>query len=289
MPLNIPGTLVPLHLLINPRLIVPQMIVKDIRQLDFPELRRTGYRGAVFDKDNCLTPPHRDTLVPDLKDAWDECRKTFGPQNVLIVSNSAGSHLDAGEIQAESVSHHLSAPVLRHPSFKPSYSCISSIRAYFASLPRPVRDEELIVVGDRIFTDTVMANRMARHERVSQPTAPSPAGEQPDLVDSPSKELDVFAPRAPASSPTASSRVRVGPLAILTTTVWERDSPILRRLEMQLLRGVERWVLGEGRGAAQDWTDVRYGRFFKELAMPEVLRREKPGFVRRMLRRWRGE
>lgn len=27
---------------------------EDIRQLDFYELRRAGYRGAVFDKDNCL-------------------------------------------------------------------------------------------------------------------------------------------------------------------------------------------------------------------------------------------
>ena len=63
------------------------------------------------------TRPQQDTLVPELQvsytmlsipppsehyhlqDAWDECRRTFGPQNVLIVSNSAGSHLDAGEIQ----------------------------------------------------------------------------------------------------------------------------------------------------------------------------------------------
>lgn len=27
---------------------------KDIRQLDFPALYKAGYRGAVFDKDNCL-------------------------------------------------------------------------------------------------------------------------------------------------------------------------------------------------------------------------------------------
>ena len=27
---------------------------KDIRQLDFLALREAGYRGAVFDKDNCL-------------------------------------------------------------------------------------------------------------------------------------------------------------------------------------------------------------------------------------------
>lgn len=75
MPFNLPGTLVPLHLIISPRLVIPSMIVKgqsslfragfvaadaeyytqeDIRQLDFYELRRAGYRGAVFDKDNCL-------------------------------------------------------------------------------------------------------------------------------------------------------------------------------------------------------------------------------------------
>jgi hypothetical protein len=27
---------------------------EDIRQLDFAALRQAGYRGAVFDKDNCL-------------------------------------------------------------------------------------------------------------------------------------------------------------------------------------------------------------------------------------------
>ncbi|KZT65403.1 hypothetical protein DAEQUDRAFT_814299 [Daedalea quercina L-15889] len=290
MPFNIPGALVPFHLLINPRLIMPQMI-QDIRQLDFPELRRAGYRGAVFDKDNCLTRPHRDTLVPDLEDAWDECRRIFGPQNVLVVSNSAGSQLDAGEIQAESVSHHLSAPVLRHPSFKPSYSCISSIRAYFASLSQPVHDEELIVVGDRIFTDTVLANRMAHHEHVFRP-APAPSEtierDQMSSIDGLSKGLDAFT-HSSATTPLSSARVRVGPIAILTTAVWERDSPVLRRLEMQLMKGVERWVVGEGQGPAQDWTDVRYGSFFRELAMPEVLRREKPGLVKRLRRRWQGD
>lgn len=34
-----------------------------------------------------------------LQEAWRECRETFGKGNVLLVSNSAGSHLDAGEIQ----------------------------------------------------------------------------------------------------------------------------------------------------------------------------------------------
>jgi len=75
MPLNIPGLLVPFQFLVNPRLVLPALTVggefrhwsdgghqtlikpfirKDIRRLDFAALRQAGYRGAVFDKDNCL-------------------------------------------------------------------------------------------------------------------------------------------------------------------------------------------------------------------------------------------
>ena len=58
---------------------------EDIRQIDFLALKLAGYRGAVFDKDNCLvlakcifrarfmahnpeqTLPHRDTIIPELQ------------------------------------------------------------------------------------------------------------------------------------------------------------------------------------------------------------------------------
>jgi hypothetical protein len=33
------------------------------------------------------------------QEAWKECLETFGEDNVLIVSNSAGTYLDAGGIQ----------------------------------------------------------------------------------------------------------------------------------------------------------------------------------------------
>ena len=71
MPLNIPGLLVPFQLIFNPRIVLPAIVVKgtvfihrvpvttsspqqDIRYLDFAALRKAGYRGAVFDKDNCI-------------------------------------------------------------------------------------------------------------------------------------------------------------------------------------------------------------------------------------------
>ncbi|EGO26420.1 hypothetical protein SERLADRAFT_436234 [Serpula lacrymans var. lacrymans S7.9] len=72
MPVNIPGILVPFHLLFNPRLVIPH-VVKDIRQIDFIALRKAGYRGAVFDKDNCLTVPYQDELVPELQEGMQVC------------------------------------------------------------------------------------------------------------------------------------------------------------------------------------------------------------------------
>ncbi|KAH9888467.1 mitochondrial PGP phosphatase-domain-containing protein [Cubamyces lactineus] len=271
MPFNLPGVLVPIHLLVHPRLVLPGIVVRDIRQLDFPALYKAGYRGAVFDKDNCLTIPHEDRLVPELAEAWRECRETFGPGNVLIVSNTAGSHLDASSIEAESVSHHLSAPVLRHSSLKPSYACIKSIRAYFASLPRPVRDEELIVVGDRLLTDVVMANRMSR--RASSPSLPHSGGATAEKTEKSRLLEDDGVLARPG---------RVGPLAVWTEGLWKRENLALRALERGLLKGVERWVLQPQEEA---WRDSLQHRFVRPLPVKEDVV-VKEGWVRRLVRRF---
>ncbi|PIL32839.1 hypothetical protein GSI_04956 [Ganoderma sinense ZZ0214-1] len=264
MPFNLPGILAPVHLIINPRLVVPSVVVKDIRQLDFQALYKAGYRGAVFDKDNCLTVPHEDRLVPELTDAWRECRETFGPGNVLVVSNTAGSHTDVGEIEAEAVSHHLCVSVLRHSSLKPSYACIKSIRAYFASLPRPVRDEELVVVGDRLLTDVIMANRMARKAR-RQESGSGSEDEKRALVGE--------------NVPTPG---RVGPLAVWTEGLWKREGLLLRTIEKGMLRGVERWVLGPQEKA---WRESLQHRFVKPVPA-EVGPVKERGWARRLWERF---
>lgn len=149
--------------------------------------------------------------MPELEDAWRECREAFGEGNVIIVSNSAGTKFDAGGIQAESVSHHLSVPVLRHDTLKPGYSCIASTRAYFSSLRVPIPDDELIVVGDRIFTDVVIANRMRSGFTSSSSYAPG--------------------------------RVGIGgPLAIWTNGVWQKESMMMRWTERRLLDIVRKWT-----------------------------------------------
>ncbi|KAG8877542.1 hypothetical protein FRB98_006662 [Tulasnella sp. 332] len=174
---NVSGTLNAFRALVQPRLIVPSLTVKTIGGINFRALKDAGYVGAVFDKDNCLTVPYEDRLAPEIKDAWAECKEVFGRENVLLVSNSAGTRNDAGLIAAESVSVHLGVPILAHTTKKPG--CIEPIMRYFASqralaspLPsatthaaslfprRRTPTEKIIVVGDRLFTDVLMANRM---------------------------------------------------------------------------------------------------------------------------------
>ncbi|KAK2463067.1 hypothetical protein APHAL10511_004722 [Amanita phalloides] len=243
MPLNIPGIFAPFHALVRPRLVIPSLAVKDIRQIDFAALHKHGYRGVVFDKDNCLTLPHHDTIVPAIEDAWYECREAFGQGNVIIVSNTAGTWVDPGGIQSESVSYHLGVPVLQHKRFKPSYSCISDIRSYFSSLRSPVRDEELVVVGDRIFTDIVTANRMRYWK-------PKPNGSIFGIAASCAFEKGgaIETEKEVASEIAKLTKGPRGPLSIWTTGVWEKEALLMRCAEKLIVKAVQRQLKQDGFG-----------------------------------------
>ncbi len=165
------------------------------------------------------------------------------------------------------MTYHLSVPVLRHKVFKPSYSCISAIRAYFSSLPAPIQDEELIVVGDRIFTDIVLANRMSRRRTLSPP-------QDPDTSDEKSAD-ERDGGRLGGSG---KGKGRVGPLSVWTNGVWEKESMVMRALEKGLMRAVERYVVPDnGVYAPGDMS-----KFVKKLVvLPAPV--EKEGVFRRLL------
>ncbi|KAH9050309.1 HAD phosphatase [Lactarius hengduanensis] len=235
MPFNLPGTLVPFYALLTPRLLLPSIHVRDIRYLDFAALRDAGYRGAIFDKDNCLTLPNNDKLVPQLGAAWSTALRVFGPSHVLIVSNSAGTSDDPAQLQAESVAHHLRAPVLLHAALKPSYACAT---AALSALP-DLAPHEIVVVGDRLFTDVVLAHRLA-HPRTSWTR----------LVARLARVSHRF-----RSAPSQGSGESVpAPLAVWTTGVWQRESTAMRWAESRLVHLVERWAEGarHRRGALED-------------------------------------
>ncbi|WFD25461.1 phosphatidylglycerophosphatase [Malassezia nana] len=162
--MNTPGLLATLQAFVRPGVLVPHLQVASLRQMNWRQVYASGVRYIVFDKDNCLTRPHEDTLVPVLEESWEECKKVFGDDRILIVSNSAGSNKDPTGLAAEQVSSNLGVPILCHSVKKPGRACAQQVTDYMTSLhlrsPDAGRAPRLLVVGDRITTDMAFSYRL---------------------------------------------------------------------------------------------------------------------------------
>lgn len=71
-------------------LAIPHVSVPDIRYIDWEELKKRGFKGVVFDKDNTITVPYSLTLWAPLASSIQHCKSLFG-DNVAIFSNSTGN------------------------------------------------------------------------------------------------------------------------------------------------------------------------------------------------------
>ncbi|KAF8953107.1 hypothetical protein BGZ46_003280 [Entomortierella lignicola] len=149
--LNFQGILQTFRVLISPRLMVPNLIVRDIRDINFEQLHKAGIIALAFDKDNCLTRPYGNDLHPPFKDAWKDCREVYKDQ-VVIVSNSAGTNDDKDYKQAKAIEKALQVSVLRHQLKKPSGG--EELLNHFSGI-NPGR---IAFVGDRALTDVVFGN-----------------------------------------------------------------------------------------------------------------------------------
>lgn len=76
----------------NKHLVIPHIAVPDIRYIDWAELKRRGFEGVVFDKDNTLTFPYSLRLWSPLRSSIEQCKALFG-NNIAVFSNSSGDYL----------------------------------------------------------------------------------------------------------------------------------------------------------------------------------------------------
>lgn len=84
-----------------------------------------------------------------MKGAWSDCKTTFSKENVVIVSNSAGTEDDVGYKEAQKLEESLGVTVMRHKEKKPAGG------HFLESIPA----QETAFVGDRILTDVMFGNR----------------------------------------------------------------------------------------------------------------------------------
>lgn len=81
---------------------------------------------------------------------------SYPKQNILIVSNSAGTEDDQGHLQAKILETNTGVSVLRHSTKKPG--CHAEIAEYFSQIG--IQPNEIAIIGDRLFTDILMSNMM---------------------------------------------------------------------------------------------------------------------------------
>ncbi|KAI9750285.1 MAG: hypothetical protein M1815_001892 [Lichina confinis] len=125
-------------------------------------------RAVVLDKDNCFAAPGENHVHPPYEEKLKELREAYPGAKLLIVSNSAGTkYSDPGGRQASLLEESTGIPVLRHATKKPG--TYPSILEYFtdsrngaasSSSTGVTHASQIVVVGDRLFTDVMMANMM---------------------------------------------------------------------------------------------------------------------------------
>ncbi|MDO8481448.1 MAG: YqeG family HAD IIIA-type phosphatase [Nanoarchaeota archaeon] len=145
----------------NRKLLTPNESVKSINDIDFKKLKTQGFKAILIDKDNTLTAPYQTKISPLIKKGFQECKKTFG-KSVAIFSNHAGTADDFDYATAKAIEKSLGIAVIRHKKKKPAG--MEEVEAFFNCRP-----EEIIVIGDRLFTDIAFGNRYGCHTILVNP------------------------------------------------------------------------------------------------------------------------
>ncbi|KAF2490122.1 HAD-superfamily phosphatase [Lophium mytilinum] len=170
--MNISGTLNVFRLIRDPALCLPHHTVSTFNHLPVPLSRafagkngesKVDIRAVVLDKDNCFAVPHTDEVYKPYNDKFQELRKAYPGSRLLIVSNTAGTGSDLGYAQADILERNTGVKVLRHNTKKPG--CRQEVLNYFRNAPDSgvTSVSQIAVVGDRLFTDVMMANLMGGH------------------------------------------------------------------------------------------------------------------------------
>ncbi|KAL9587431.1 MAG: hypothetical protein Q9212_000247 [Teloschistes hypoglaucus] len=164
--MNVSATLNFFRLIRQPSLCLPHAIAPTFNDLPVPLTSAFGglkpdIRAVVLDKDNCFAVPKEHAVYKPYADKFHAFLTTYSPPHLLIVSNSAGTtSSDPSSREANLLSSATNVPVLHHATKKPG--CGPQILEHFlnAKDSRVTAADQIAVVGDRLFTDVMMANLM---------------------------------------------------------------------------------------------------------------------------------
>ncbi|KAG9556444.1 HAD-superfamily phosphatase, partial [Aureobasidium melanogenum] len=170
--MNVSGTLSFFRLFRDPSLCLPHHTVSTFNHLPIPLSRafakadgekKVDIRAVVLDKDNCFAVPKENEVYKPYTERFEELRKAYPGSRLLIVSNSAGTLSDPTGAEADLLEKNTGVKVLRHNTKKPG--CHPDVLSYLRNAPDTgvTHPSQVAIVGDRLFTDVMMANMMGSY------------------------------------------------------------------------------------------------------------------------------
>lgn len=170
--MNIVGALYSLTCVFRPSRLLPTLSVDEFSDLPLNiadalaksrhSKQELDIRALVLDKDNCFAEPDALVVASKYLDRWRLIRQQFPGDKVLIVSNSAGTLDDPSNLHAQELQKSLATNVLVHKVKKPA--CHTQIMQHLRQSEAQLNDaSQVVVIGDRLFTDVLMANIMGAH------------------------------------------------------------------------------------------------------------------------------
>ncbi|KAL8735982.1 MAG: hypothetical protein Q9166_000544 [cf. Caloplaca sp. 2 TL-2023] len=164
--MNTSATLNAFRLIKNPALCLPHATISTFNDLPVPlsnafRALKPDIRAVVLDKDNCFAVPRENVVYKPYTDKFLSLLTYYPPPHLLIVSNSAGtSTSDPSGHHASLLTSATNIPVLRHSTKKPG--CGPQILQHFLNAPGScvTAADQIAVIGDRLFTDVMLANVM---------------------------------------------------------------------------------------------------------------------------------
>ncbi|RPA79200.1 HAD-superfamily phosphatase [Ascobolus immersus RN42] len=171
MPLNTTGVTAFLRTLLTPRDFLPHITIPHFTSLPIPPdplLHPLGLppskriKALVLDKDNLLTLPYQPSLHPSVTAHLAALKAHYNDAQIVIVSNSSGTASeDPDGREAAALEKETGVKVLRHAEMKPGRGCGREVMEYLkGNGSGVVEGGEVLVVGDRVFTDVVLGNRV---------------------------------------------------------------------------------------------------------------------------------
>ena len=149
-------------------LAMPQVACESIASVDWAHLKRLGFAGVIFDKDNTLTTPYALEVHEKVRDSLEACKEAFGSENVAVYSNSAGLFQYDRTAPGGRHGARVGGEIHSTRDEKPAGDADDVVK-HFVGCDSA---KKLIFVGDRYLTDVVYGNRHGMFTVESSPSPP---------------------------------------------------------------------------------------------------------------------